>query len=68
MSSDTQLQTIEILKQDLTQRDLEIRALRLAMEKMKLELICHPRHNPSLPVTGSGLECRPNSSAHPVRN
>jgi transposase len=38
MSSDSQLQTIEILKQDLTQRDLEIRALRLAMEKMKLEL------------------------------
>jgi transposase len=38
MSSDLQLQTIAILKQDLTQRDLEIRALRLAMEKMKLEL------------------------------
>ena len=38
MSSDTQLQTIESLKQDLTQRDLEIRALRLANEKMKVEL------------------------------
>jgi hypothetical protein len=32
MSSDTQLQTIESLKQDLTQRDLEIRALRLINE------------------------------------
>ena len=38
MSSDTQLQTIESLMQDLTQRDLEIRALRLANEKMKVEL------------------------------
>ena len=38
MSSDTPLQTIESLKQDLTQRDVEIRALRLANEKMKVEL------------------------------
>ncbi len=38
MSSDTQLQTIGSLKHDLTQRDLEIRALRLINEKMKLEL------------------------------
>lgn len=33
-----QLQTIESLKQDLTQRDLEIRTLGLANEKMKVEL------------------------------
>ena len=38
MSSDTPLQTIESLKQDLSQRDVEIRALRLANEKMKVEL------------------------------
>lgn len=38
MEPGTQAQTIESLKEELAQRDLEIRALRVANEKMKVEL------------------------------
>ena len=38
MSSDVLLQTIETLTQDVTQRDVTIKALRLTIEKLKIEL------------------------------
>ena len=38
MSSDTLLQTIDTLTQDVVQRDLTIKALRLTIEKLKIEL------------------------------
>lgn len=38
MSSEALLQTIETLTQDVTQRDVTIRALRLTIEKLKIEL------------------------------
>lgn len=38
MSSEAQLQTIDTLMQDVTQRDVTIKALRLTIEKLKIEL------------------------------
>ena len=38
MSSDTLLQTIDTLTQDVVQRDLTIKALHLTIEKLKMEL------------------------------
>jgi len=38
MSSDTLLQTIDTLTQDVVQRDLTIKAMHLTIEKLKMEL------------------------------
>ena len=38
MSSEAQPKTIETLTEDVTQRDITIKALRLTIEKLKIEL------------------------------